>query len=90
MSSYFVFQHLRLWVRASAMSEDPRIRFAMLDDVTSGLTGNPLRSKLYTYTHPVDYLEKWRENVNLNIYLVHGKMFGKSKITFIRFVMQGL
>ena len=26
------------------------IRLAMLDDVTSGLTGNPLRSKLYTYS----------------------------------------
>ena len=60
MSSSFVFQHLRLWVKT----------VSRLDDVISGLTGNPLRSKIYTYTHPVDYLENWRENVNLNIYLV--------------------
>ena len=61
------------------MSEDPHIRLAKLDDVTSGLTANPLRSKLYTYTtsdrlsrkmagkckpqHLPCPWKKWRENL---------------------------
>ena len=88
MSSSFVLQHLHLWVKRVSHVGGPRIRLAMLDDVSSGLRGNPLRFKIYTYTHSVDYLEKWRENVNLNIYTVFiEKMAGKSRITFIRFVM---
>ena len=53
------------------MSEDPHSRLAMLDDVTSGITGNPFRFKLDTYTHPVDYLENWRENdkVDVEVYI---------------------
>ena len=77
MGSSFVFQHLRLWVKRVSHVGGPPYPVGMLDDVTSGLTGNPLRSKIYTYTHPIDYLEKWRENVNLNIYLVNGKNGGK-------------
>ena len=47
----------------------PHIRLAMLDDVTSGLTGNPLRSKLYTYSITSSRPSwKWRENLHNNIY----------------------
>ena len=56
LSRSFVFQYLcntsACGLRETAMSEDPHIRLPMLDDVTSGLTGNPLRPKIYTYTHP--------------------------------------
>ena len=45
------------------MSEDPHSRLATLDDVTSGLSGNPFKFKLETYTHRVDCLKNWRENV---------------------------
>ena len=65
----------------------PNIRFAILDDVTSGLTGNHLRSKLYTYTHSVDYLENGGKIYTSASTFSMEKMAGKSRITFIRFVM---
>ena len=76
-SSRLFFQHLRLWINSHSCRKT-HIWLSMLDDVKSG--GNPLKSKLYTYTHPVDYLEnggkiytsssslsvkKWRENLGL-------------------------
>ena len=77
MSRSFVFQRLRLWVKRVSHVGGPPYPVAMLDDVTSGLTRNPLRSKIYTYTHLVDYLEKLREHVTFNIYLVHRENGGK-------------
>ena len=60
MSSSIVFQHLRLWDKSHVRG--PHIRLAMLDDVTSGLTGN--RSDLNyipIVSHPVDHLENGRK-----------------------------